>query len=368
MAILLVVLLHAAPFLEIKSLNYIGSDTGVDLFFCISGFVIYRSFQPFLDQSRKDGLWWPAVCAFWVRRIFRLAPSAWLWLLVSIVCSFAFNQTGWFYDFNGNLKSAIFVVTNLANFAFANGSLGGNAQYWSLALEDQFYLFFPFFLFLFRGQSRRIVLVVLVVLQAFPNRSLQADPYLWATRLDSLMLGCLIAQFVGSKAYWSCEPKFLRRAIFALALNAVLIFLLISVPHLPHFLPNFRVESTIALVSAILVFLASFDSGYVLPVSKPLKSVLAWIGSRSYGIYLIHIPLYGVAKEIWFRYSQDHVLTAAHALVLALMVALVIPILAELNFRFLENPLRRKGKQLARRIMARHVPAPAPLHAGRVSA
>ncbi|MET4279142.1 MULTISPECIES: acyltransferase [unclassified Bradyrhizobium] len=349
-AVILVVVLHAAPFLELKPLNYIGAHTGVDLFFCISGYVIYRSFQPFLDQHRHDGHWWRSVFAFWIRRVFRLVPSAWLWLAISIACSWAFNRTGWFYDFNGTLKSAIFVITNVTNFAYAGGALGGNAQYWSLALEDQFYLLFPFFLFFFRGSARWIVLVTLIFVQALPNRLLEVNPYLWATRLDALMWGCLIAQFARSNIYSTCEPKFLTNRILALGVNASLIFLLVAVPHLPHFIPNFRVESTIAVVSAGLVFLASFDRRYLLPVPTVITRVMAWIGARSYGMYLIHIPLYGVIKDLWFGYSQS---TAQSTIVPALAAIVLLPALAELNFRFVETPLRRKGKQIADRFMAK---------------
>jgi peptidoglycan/LPS O-acetylase OafA/YrhL len=351
-AILLVVTLHAAPFLDLKRLNYVGAHTGVDLFFCISGFVIYSSFQPFLDEQFRQGRQWSAVGAFWIRRIFRLVPSAWLWLLIAIGCSWAFNSTGWFYDFNGNLKSAFFVVTNLANFAYASGNLGGNAQYWSLALEDQFYLLFPFFLYFFRGSSRWSVLVALIVLQALPNRLLTVNPYLWATRLDALMLGCLIAQFVRTKAYWSFEPTVCESKLIALGINGALIFLLIALPHLPYFIANFRVESSVALVSAGLVFLASYDRGYVLPLSRSLKSILAWIGARSYGIYLIHIPLYGVIKDVWSSHLQSTDQTAFRWLVPALVAAVLLPLLAELNFRLVESPLRRKGKKLAQRIMS----------------
>jgi peptidoglycan/LPS O-acetylase OafA/YrhL len=364
-AIILVCLQHAAKFLEWKPISYLGGGTGVDLFFCISGFVIFQSFQPFFDQHRRDGKWWRAVRAFWVRRIFRLVPSAWLWLLVSIGCSWAFNHTGWFYSFEGNLRSAIFIIPNLTNFAFASGTLGGNAQYWSLALEDQFYFVFPFFLLFFRGRWRSLVLIALIFAQAFPNRSWEGQtnlsliehPYLWATRLDALMWGCLISQFCGSPAYHKLEPKFCRRRIVALAINAVLLFLLVNLPHAYHLEPHFRTDSTVALVSAGLVFLASYEAGYILPVPRRLQAMLAWIGSRSYGIYLIHIPVFGFIQDMGFR--AWHLIPEQAAepwfrFVYALAAIVLIPIAAELNFRFVETPLRRKGKQLADRIMAMH--------------
>jgi peptidoglycan/LPS O-acetylase OafA/YrhL len=363
-AIVLVVLLHAGEFLKWKPVSYFGASTGVDLFFCISGFVISRSFQPFLDQHRSDGAWWAAVRAFWVRRIFRLVPSAWLWLLIAVGCSWAFNHTGWFYSFEGNLTSVIYIVANVANFGYASGNLGGNAQYWSLALEDQFYFVYPFFLLFFRGRWRYLILIVLIFAQAFPNRSwagqtnlsLIEHPYLWVTRLDALMWGCLISQFYGSPSYYKLEPKFCRRRIVALGINAVLLFLLVNLPHAYHLVPNFRIESTVALVSAALVFLASFDAGYILPVTRRLQAMLAWIGSRSYGIYLIHIPLFGFVQDIGFRYAQffnQDAFAVRYRVIYALAAIVLLPILAELNFRLVETPLRRKDKLIAGRIVAK---------------
>ncbi len=355
MAIILVVVHHAGPFLAWTPIAYFGAGTGVDLFFCISGFVISQSFQSFFDQQRRDGKLWRAIRAFWVRRIFRLVPSAWLWLLIAIGCSWAFNHTGWFYSFEGNLSSSIFIMTNTTNFAFASGTLGGNAQYWSLALEDQFYMVFPFFLFLFRGRWRPLVMLALILVQAFPDRSITVHPYLWNTRCDALMWGCLISQFCGSAAYCKWEPKFCRRRTIALSMNAVLIFLLINLPHAYHLVANFRAESVEALVSAALVFLASYSAGYVLPVSRPLRAVLAWIGSRSYGIYLIHIAVFGFIQDMGFRawhIIPEHAAEPWFRFVYALAALVLVPIVAELNFRFVETPLRRKGKQLAQRIMA----------------
>jgi peptidoglycan/LPS O-acetylase OafA/YrhL len=364
-AIILVVVHHAEPFLAWRPVAYFGAGTGVDLFFCISGFVISQSFQSFFDQNRREGKLWRAIRAFWVRRIFRLVPSAWLWLLITIVCSWAFNHTGWFLSLEGNLESALFIVPNVTNFGFASGALHANAIYWSLALEDQFYLVFPFFLFFFRGRWRPLVLLALIPVQAFPDRSMTVHPYLWNTRCDALMWGCLISQFRGSAPYGKWEPKFCRRPIIALSINAVLIFLLINLPHAYHLMPNFRAESAEALVSAALVFLASYNAGYVLPVSRSLRVVLAWIGSRSYGIYLIHVAVFGLILDVGFRgwhLIPEHATEPWYRFIYVLAALVFIPIVAELNFRFVETPLRRKGKQLAQRIMARD---PAKRQAGR---
>jgi peptidoglycan/LPS O-acetylase OafA/YrhL len=170
------------------------------------------------------------------------------------------------------------------------------------------------------------------------------------------MWGCLISQFCGSPTYYKLEPKFWRRRVVALGANAVLLFLLVNLPHAYHLVPRFRTESTVAFVSAGLVFLASFDAGYILPVTRRLQMTLAWIGSRSYGIYLIHIPLFGYIQDIGFRtahfFHQD-AFEVRYRVIYVLTAIVLLPILAELNFRLVESPLRRKGKKIAGKIVAK---------------
>ena len=60
--------------------HYFGFWTGVDLFFAISGFVIARSLLRSLDGTSGFTEFFNVAIAFWVRRAWRLLPSAWLWL------------------------------------------------------------------------------------------------------------------------------------------------------------------------------------------------------------------------------------------------------------------------------------------------
>ena len=357
-AILLVVVLHAHAIFANSShavkfiFQFAGAWTGVDLFFCISGYVISRSFQPFFDSHRDDGRWWSATRAFWVRRIFRLVPSAWLWLFIGVACAWVFAPSDWFGSLVDDVKSAGLIMLNVANFAAPAGLISGNVVYWTLALEDQFYIAFPFFLFFVPDRWRPRVLLMLIVFLVLPERSMATHPFLWFTRLDAIMWGCLIYQLSRSASYGRFEPTPCRNRAVALIANAALIALLIVVPilrnyHQPTFL-GLRVESIVAVVSAALVFLASFERGYVLPLSARLKAGLAWIGSRSYGIYLIHIPLYGIIKESLGRSAMPELPYNACC---AVLVLALLPTLAELNFRYVETPLRRKGKELARQMM-----------------
>ena len=142
---------------------------GVDLFFAISGFVIARSLLPQLAAaSRVPGASWRTVLAFWVRRAFRLLPSAWLWLALILVAVFAFNRSGVFGSVHANLQATLMGMANLANFRFADAFMhyeyGTSFTYWTLSLEEQFYLLLPLAAWVLR---RHLVwfLLALIVLQ-----------------------------------------------------------------------------------------------------------------------------------------------------------------------------------------------------------
>ena len=303
---------------------------------------------------------------------FPLAPTAWLWLSIAVFFSWGFNWSGWFRAFDDNLRTAAYFLAFITNFALAHGSVQSNGHFWSLTLEDQFYFVFPFFLFLVRGHWRWIAFLVLIYLQSIPYRSIGTDRYpgyLWVTRLDALMWGCLIYQFSRSALYWKLEPIFCRFRLVALAINVALIYCLVEIPkgNLGYYFGYTKMESQIALASAALVFLASFERGYVFPVPRVVQAVLAWIGARSYNIYLIHVVMFGAVQEIWLRSlpSLGQNLPNQHYFYAAMLLVLV-PLFAELNFRFVESPLRRTGVRLANQILAKKTatPAVAPQAAG----
>ena len=123
--------------------KYLSFGVGVDLFFCISGYVVSRSYMEDLSQLIDKGSYWTAAGSFWLRRCFRLLPSAWLWVIIGIFCSLFFNQSGVFLNLQQNLKSAVSIITLTANISHMYGGLAPNSVYWSLSLEEQFYLLFP---------------------------------------------------------------------------------------------------------------------------------------------------------------------------------------------------------------------------------
>ena len=330
--------------------------TGVDLFFCISGYVVSRSFVDLLDRHKSEGDFWIAAQSFWIRRVYRLTPSAWLWVAVGIVCAATFNTTGVFSTLHQNFRSATAVITLSGNFANQFGQiLAPNDIYWSLALEEQFYLLFPLFLLAVPDAWRWRVLLLLIALQFPFDRNPFGGPALAMAssfRLDALMWGVLIFLFSRSPQYRLFEPVFLKGAgVKTLLLNALLIYLLGAIAGQMIAMPI--AVGLIAIVAALLVWLASYDAGYICRIPG-LAGVLAWLGARSYAIYLIHAPVYRFCFEAWSRHaaSVGHALDGTYTFRMLASAIVLVLVLADLNFRLLEEPLRRRGVAIAARRLA----------------
>jgi peptidoglycan/LPS O-acetylase OafA/YrhL len=116
-------------------------------------------------------------------------------------------------------------------------------------------------------------------------------------------------------------------------------------------LTSYRIGS-IALLSALLVWIASYNRDYLLPAGG-LQRLMAWIGSRSYGIYLIHIPAYLLVRELIFRLQAAGLPSpAGHPMVTVIIALGLIVLLSELNYRLIEMPMRNRGADLVARLGA----------------
>ncbi|QGZ54849.1 acyltransferase family protein [Paraburkholderia acidiphila] len=329
--------------------DYLHFWGGVDLFFCISGYVVSKSLIESLDVARGEGREWLVVKAFWTRRVYRLLPSAWLWMIIMGAGTFLFNETGAFGNVHDTISRSIAIVTGVANFAtFFGINMGQGFVYWSLALEEQFYLIFPFFVVFVPIAWRHRVLLLAIAIQFPMYRS--TGTIFWATRLDALLWGIVLYLFSRTPQYRIFEPLSLKKSSKAWGVSLFLIFTLAAIPGALETVP-FHV-GMMALASAALVYAASFNKAYVLP-SRWLRPILTWIGSRSYAIYLCHLPAYMITHELWTRWTERFGLShpnGTYTIRYAITALALITALAELNYRLVEAPLRKRGMNAARRI------------------
>jgi len=339
---------------------YFGFQTGVDLFFAISGFVIARSLLPTLARAETSEAYFNATLSFWVRRAWRLMPAAWLWLGIILLGAVFFNHSGAWGSFRANFEGAIAAMLDIANFrivnVFTRYEPGASFPYWSLSLEEQFYFLLPLIV-LASGKRLPWVLAIAVVSQTFLVRSgvgaTKLGLLLNQIRSDALLLGVLIAIWSRRPTYRLFEPTALaRHPALRLFILAFLLVALAAVGSERLHIVSFPF-GVVAVISAVLVWLASYNRDYLCPDGWP-KRVMVWVGSRSYAIYLIHIPAYCMAREIWFRMEpRGTIFGPAFMLRLGLTALIGLLVMVELNYRLIEVPLRTRGARIADRLAKR---------------
>jgi len=363
-AILMTVLTHLPQLLPfhdsslLSLFNVYSPWTGVDLFFCISGYVVSKAYLDYFDSHREQNRFGLAATSFWIRRAYRLLPTAWLWVLIPLAFSIFFNESNAFQSWFYNLRSFTAVATFTGNLANQYGLLlGPNSVYWSLALEEQFYLIFPLFLLLVTSARWRvIILLALIALQfGFDRNGFAAPPapMLFSFRLDAMMWGIVLCLFSRTSLYKDIEPVALGASIFKrLATTLFLLYLLGAIAGQMIAVPI--AVGLVAMTAVVIVWLASYQKGYIYCPSV-FQSLFEWLGSRSYALYVVHIFAYHLSTEIWTRIASTGgaTLGAGHTIELLLTALLIMVVCSELNYRFVETPLRRRGAEIARRRMAR---------------
>lgn len=325
--------------------TYFGGAIGVDLFFAISGFVIARDLLPKLqqaDQNTKPRL----IIAFWVRRAWRLWPSAWFWLLITLLLVIAYNDSQAFGSLRANIEATIAGVAQAANFrlaeAFGQHEYGASAVYWSLSLEEQFYLVFPLLAILLRRYLVYLVVAITLLQLSDPRVSMYAVMF----RTDALCLGVLLALFSRRPEYAIARPTFLANRASSLSFILLLMVLLLTLGSNHLSVTPYRL-SFVALLSVSLVFVASYDFDLIFHRLNFIRRPLIWAGERSYAIYLTHMPCFFIVRETWHRFAEGAAPTQEQFLLFTASATGLVLLLSDLNYRLIEVPLRKKGARIA---------------------
>lgn len=333
--------------------QYLAFWSGVDLFFCISGFVVGKTVIKRLDDSLTgNGSIKIVIFEFFVKRAFRLLPTSILWVMLLIVLSKLFNISGAFGIYEENIKQAISILTYNYNWYVKSVNEAGIpatfAPYWSLNLEEQFYFALPLFLFLFRNKFRIPALLMIIAILFFIKRQGHLS---FNFRIDAISYGVILSIISSRPAYHKVKNFLMSQAYSPVSSLIILITLLIFIPGVMR-QSNFMV-GTLAFVSCIIVYLASFNQKLV-TLPQKIRKIFIYIGTRSYGLYLIHMPAIYITQETFARYfAFKGVMPHGGALICIVItfVSLVVTAaLVELNFIFVEAPTRNFGSKLAKLI------------------
>ena len=302
-------------------------EAGVALFFAISGAVISATLIPRL----VDGAPKRVLAGFYIRRVFRIFPLAFLWLALGIAGTMLFNANGSFGDLRANLFGAAAAALNFANIAQAKiiiHGMGMFGAYWSLSLEEQFYLVFPLFLVLVPARFRLAAIgAVLLLLAAMWRKSAGSYTLLDAFAIDPILCGI---------AAYMVAPRIAARVPVGRVLFFALLVMLLAVPM--RILGSGVAYTVVGLLCGAIVLLALAGKGW----APDPAGVLSWVGRRSYGLYLAHGPCIAATLELQLPVAMR----------IAVWLVLTFGI-TELLYRFVELPLIAQGKRRAQAIESR---------------
>ncbi|WP_438299055.1 hypothetical protein [Pseudomonas sp. NMS19W] len=164
-----------------------------------------------------------------------------------------------------------------------------------------------------------------------------------------MLWGILLCLFTRTRLYRQIEPVGLGQGTLKpLLCTLFLLYMLGSVAIQLIAMPI--AVGIVAIVAVLIVWLASYQKGYIYcPVF--MRGLMQWLGSRSYGLYVIHVFTNHLSTEIWTRVaaSQGVPLDGRFTLELLLTSVGLLVVLSELNYRLVETPLRQRGAEIARR-------------------
>jgi peptidoglycan/LPS O-acetylase OafA/YrhL len=361
LAILGVLLSHGVNFLSVAPNNLHGAFLailfvpgwgGVDLFFTLSGFLI----TGILLRARKRQDYF---FAFYMRRVLRIFPIYYLFLIVTTLLAMISPVMAGMIP--SGLSDRISYFIYLQNWPVFwkswAGLVGLWGAYWSLAVEEQFYMVWPAVI---RFANLRVVASLCVVgfLLGWPERMymMRQHPDFFGvmqwpfSRLDGLLLGAAIAIY--REVRGRVVP--LNWAFFSFMTGAA-IFVWLLLRHTVEL----RTGNGFDLWGLGVTGYALMSGGLI----AATQHRIAWLhrmltirpllvaGRLSYGMYVYHLSIY--AFVVWFRRSfidpDLHRSMVASAVYISVAILLVTGV-AELSFRFIETPFLR---------LKRYFPSPA---------
>jgi len=279
-----------------------GGYVGVDVFFVISGFLITSHLVRKPPQNVKD------VAIFWARRIRRLLPLSFTVLALSLLATFFIAPvTVWTQTFKEVIASAFYVQNWLLagqaiDYLAADNAASPVQHFWSLSVEEQFYLIWPIIAFLavllaakLRKNFKAILAVALLLLTVSSliyaiNAVNNADAtayFVSTARVWELGIGSLLAI---AKFAWPDTSRlpWLRSGLgwvgLAMIFGSALMFDAAT--------PFPGASALIPTLGTVLVIAAHVpDQGYATPLYVGKWRPVQYIGDISYGIYLWHWPI-----------------------------------------------------------------------------
>ena len=332
LAVFLVIIWHW----ESKSffLNQINiGEIGVNVFFVLSGYLITGILLKLKNSSEKNI--WNHFKIFYIRRTLRIFPVYYITILF-----FSFLIVRYHHNEVGKL---LYLYTYTANyyFYFHQGWDGMISHLWSLAVEEQFYLFWPFAILLVNNRYISIILWIAILVGlisriyfSFFNLSLvypHLTNILIPTVLDTFGIGGLLAY---KESINFDFKKYFTKWTIVLIIGVCLMLLFFSKAD-----ENFILNRT--CISVLSILLIVFLKKEVLSKYLEKAGFLVYSGKISYGLYLYHNFIGLFNNSLLIKFKWLNILCQQYQLLFFVIDLCLLYVIASLSYFVIELPFLR---------------------------
>jgi peptidoglycan/LPS O-acetylase OafA/YrhL len=328
------ILFSIIPYLKILHTN---GWIGVDLFFALSAFLLTKLLIAEYDKTGAIGF-----KKFYMRRIFRIWPIYFLFIGFSVALYYFINGT-----ISNNIGVRIFGLLafsdNIMSAIYGYNPLPFAGHLWTIAYEEQFYIFIPIVIFLLVQSSSKVKLVSLLsifilfnVIRLILIMSNVQHPAIWVlpiSHFESIMMGVVIG-FGGF--------DFLLKMLSPLAIGLIGILFFILVCLLPPLneISYWLIASySFVGISTSMVLFSVMNSKNLNAIFS--KRIFVFLGKRSYGLYVYHLLANGMVS-----YIVSHIPGIPANSLFAFIYVLSFTIIGSIiSYKIIETPfLRLKEK------------------------
>lgn len=285
---------------------------GVTLFFVLSGFLITRiliSNRDKYDSAGQTKL--PLIKNFYVRRFFRIFPI--YYLLIFALFIFDFRNTRemfpWLVSYTSNIYQSI-----------TNNGIPNFNHFWSLAVEEQFYLFWPFII-VFLRPKRTLPVILLTIAIAMLTRTYlalytgkwMAIMYFTVCNMHALGIGALLAYL---KTYRTDVAERLSRPTFVYGAIGTYLLLLFCQKYFEWEWYSKIFETFSFAIASFFIILRASENGFKGLGRMILENrFVTYSGKISYGLYVYHLFVpdiyYFLAPKLGLNISNNYLLFLA---------------------------------------------------------
>lgn len=345
-----------------------GGLLGVGIFFVLSGYLITDILAGQWERQQRFDLF-----DFWIRRARRLLPAMFAMVILVVLWCLVVDHSR-LPALVGDVPAALFYVSNWwfifhkVSYFESFGPASPLGHLWSLAVEEQFYLIWPLLLALgLKFLPKRIHLAGWILSLAAISALLMAilyepgsDPsrvyYGTDTRIFALLIGASLA-IVWPSAKLKARVSSQARTVLDVVGVVTLFLLGWMIWHTNEYQPFLYRGGMvlIAIVTALLIAVLAHPANRLALVlgCKPLR----WLGKRSYGLYLWHFPV--------ITLTTAQVSTTEPSIIKSIVQVAVSLALAELSWRYVEQPIRHHGfRSMRLKYRMQHMGSRVWLHVG----